>query len=57
MIKNHRESDQIRFMNCFQDAGDDVMSILTCHDKYAADVESTNKTMKVVFAENHKQWL
>jgi len=26
-------------------------------DKYAADVESTNKTMKVVFAENHKQWL
>ena len=57
MVKNYRESDQIRFNNCMLDAGDEVMPILNCHDKYAADVDSTNKSMKVVFAENHKQWL
>ena len=57
MVKNHRESDTIRYMNCMKDAGDDVPNILNCYTKYEKDVVSTNKTMKVVFAETHREWL
>ena len=56
-LRNYRDSDQIRMNNCVADAGEEVPRLSTCFSNYVRDIRETNKTLKTVFAENHKSYL
>ena len=56
-LRNYRDSDQIRLTNCVTDAGEDVPRLSACFSNYVRDIRETNKTLKTVFAENHKEYL
>ena len=56
-LKNYRESDILKFENCGTDAGQDIGRLVKCYHNYHRDILETNKSLKVRFAENYKEYL
>ena len=56
-LRNYRESDRIRLTHCVTDAGDEIEMLSNCFQKYVTDIRQTNKTLKNIFVEGHKEYL
>ena len=56
-LRNYRDSDKIRLDNCVADAGSEIPRLSGCFQNYVRDIRETNKTLKTLFTENHKEYL
>ena len=57
MLINHRESDNIRLMNCLDDAGADPGHAVRCMDQHIKNIRSTNESMKAIFKNDYGSYM
>ena len=57
MLKNNRDSDQIRLTQCRADAGNNLYRQQECMNSYTKNIRETNEKMKTIFAQEYKNYM